>query len=63
MTADTASAVPDPLVKKRMHNDKGRQSNKKQKLDAGTLSEQLKDATTPLWRTPYKEQVTLLFTL
>ena len=59
LKADTASAVPDPLVKKRINNDRDQHSSKKLKVHDGTMSEQLKDATTPLWRLPYKEQVIL----
>ncbi|KAL0272185.1 UNVERIFIED_CONTAM: hypothetical protein PYX00_005262 [Menopon gallinae] len=58
LSADTALAVPDPLVKKRMLDRGSEQdNNKKLKLNAGSEKDKLMEAVAPLSMLPYEEQL------
>lgn len=62
LRAEEAKPVPDPLVQKRalnLNKIKTEEHCKKIKLDERELSVKIKDATTPLWKTPYAKQVSL----
>lgn len=57
LAADSAQAIPDPLVKKRMLDKNERQDfTKKLKLDGGSEN-RLMEAVAPLWMLPYNQQV------
>lgn len=57
LSAHEAKPAPDPLVKRRNEQDDDECTTKKIKLDDRPQEERLKSSTTPLYDTPYEEQL------
>ncbi|CAH0751597.1 unnamed protein product [Diatraea saccharalis] len=57
LIAEIAKPAPDPLVRKRKHEDGNVEHDKKKKDNGKSQEERLKDSTTPYWNMPYEEQL------